>query len=113
MAASISIFSSKVQILMAEIAALWVSRRRVRGMSQKTCCGPRLMLLAASVISSMLAMAGLSAMKGTQMDDRLGQQTVVLIKDYDRDVFLLFKKCNTGLFIHVIHLMQAFTDGEQ
>lgn len=60
MAASISIFSSKVQSLMAEMAALWVSRRTVRGMSQKACCGPRLMIFPVSVISSMLAMAGFS-----------------------------------------------------
>lgn len=60
MAASISIFSSKVQSFMAAMAALWVSRRKVRGMSQKTCWGPRLILFPVSVISSMLAMAGLS-----------------------------------------------------
>lgn len=61
MAASISIFSSKVQSFMAVMATLWVSRRVVKGKSQKTCCGPRLMLLPVSEISSMLAMAGLSA----------------------------------------------------
>lgn len=48
--------------------------------------------------------------KGIQMDG-LSQQTVVLIKDCDHDMFLLFKKCHNGL-IHVIHLIQAFTDGE-
>lgn len=60
MAASISIFSSKVQSFMAAMGVLWVLRRKVRGMSQKTCCGPRLMVFPVSVISSMLAMAGLS-----------------------------------------------------
>ncbi len=60
MAASISIFSSKVQSFMEVTAALRVSRRKVRGMSQKTCCGPRFMLFPLSVISSMFAMAGLS-----------------------------------------------------
>lgn len=64
MTASISIFSSKVLSLMASMATLWVLRRMVRGTSQKTCWGPRLMLSPVSVISSMLAMAGLS--KGKQ-----------------------------------------------
>lgn len=66
-AASISIFSSKVQSFMAAMAALRVSRRKVRGMSQKTCWGPRLMLFPVSVISSMLAMAGLSVTGKIQM----------------------------------------------
>lgn len=60
MAASISIFSSNVESLTADIAALLVSRRNVRGMSQKTCCGPRWMLFPAFEISSMLDMEGLS-----------------------------------------------------
>lgn len=57
-----------------------------------------------------VAYGGVACDKGTQADRR-GQQTVVLIKDYDRYVFLLSKKCNNGL-IHVVHLIQAFTDGE-
>lgn len=60
MAASISIIS-KVQNFMAAMATLWVSRRMVRGKSQNTCCGPRLILFPVSEISSMLAIAGLSA----------------------------------------------------
>lgn len=46
---------------MASMAALLVSRRKVRGMSQKMCCGPRCIAFPVSVISSMLAMAGLSS----------------------------------------------------
>lgn len=45
---------------MAVMAALLVSMCKVRGMSQKTCWGPRLMIFPLSVVSSMLAIAGLS-----------------------------------------------------